>query len=230
MEQAFTTLLRTCLQACRISHDQDALDAFRNTFWGAAHRMIAKHVVVEDGSRFPLDVGSGKHAQLARALTAAGGAIGQKVIVTSIDNNEEHVSDNADRFTNILLVHHDVHDPLGFQNGLFDGLTSSFCMEYVQRKRIRTVLQQLGRVLKNGSPVAFAVYALSFEDDDLVELLDTGSEDWNHMPGRVLKEHMLACGYRDVRVESSQCHEIEEQFPGFSEMTLFSVVTGVYQP
>lgn len=224
--------MNACMQALRIATDPDALDAFRDSLWGEAHRLISDHVVVKGGSRFPLDIGTGSMAQLARELAAAGSAIGEKVLVTSLDIHEQNVRENSGFVgSNVMLVHHDVHEPLGFEDGYFDGLTSSFCIEYIERRRLNSTLRHLGRVLKIGSPVALAVYGMADDDNPVACPLDTMMDGrWNRITGKQLAAHMSHCGYREMEVKTSTCSDLAADFPTFSEMTLFSVVTAVYRP
>ena len=180
--------------------------AMRDRIWGRAHELIANFVVVNGGSRFPIDIGSGVGGHLARTLLQTGGSLGKKVIVTSIDWDPDHVEANSiGSGSNLFFVHGDATKPLPYQDSFFDGLSSSFCFEYLTVPELYRAFAEFKRVLVPSSPVAFTLYT----DSSAGRTSTVNGCEWRtHRPSDV-QRMMLDAGFTDI-VFTEQSMEVPE--------------------
>ncbi len=224
------TLAGLRVLAASICGDDSLTDALRGKMWDAAHTAIAEFIVAS-GSTCPLDLGTSSHAGLARALAAIGRGT---VVVTTIDNDPHNVDWNSTTLgPNIFAVHGELSEPLHFQDGIFDGATSSFCFEYLSNEEIARLFAELARVLAPGSPIGFATYGSPMMDEADREFDDrtrfsVTDEDWSFVHAGLLLRLLECNGFVDLRV--SYPVDADSVDPDLVDLYSSRVITGRYCP
>jgi len=192
----------------------------KREIWTVAHRTIADFMV-QSGCCRPLDVGTGAEAGLARSLVECAVQMKRPMYVTTIDNQRRNVL-AAERHPAIRFLFGDATEPLAFEAHSFDGLSSSFCLEYIDEERLRAALLEFRRVLLPGSPVCFALYCgskLGCIFDKKARPQAFGS--WSLKPPSLVTESLRVTGFRNI--EKMFCQTgADEVFSNLQEIAIIS--------
>ena len=165
--------------------------------WDIAHRVIAERFIAA-GVRNPIDIGTGNEAALARTLVASAANAGRAMFVTTLDNNRRNVL-AAQRNPSIRFLWGDAASPLAFPPHSFDGLSSSFCLEYLSNEAIGGAFGEFARVLAPRSPISIAVYGnKAVEQLFLLGLQPALYDGWSLKSTSFLSETLRLNGFSDI--------------------------------
>ncbi len=204
-------------------------DKLKKISWIPANQMIVNHLN-KNGSLFPLDVGTGFNAYLSLSYLEAN----SKAFVSTIDDKEHRVAKHEQRHSRLMASCFDVTEA-SFQSGIYDGLMSSFCFEYICSTKLLKTLQALAKSLSKDAPFAIGSYgcdvAVRFPKDfgstnfsPMYEMF--GREDWNPVTLKNIKDALSKAGFEITKVTYT---EPETDDPLIALVMRSRVIEGFYR-